>query len=76
MNITVKYSCVMCGVRRKPLAVPAREPLEDVIEWTNYTVLLVHQDHRLSHPDCRETKLSELMIPIDNVERVGGPPVS
>jgi hypothetical protein len=73
--IQCKYSCFKCGILRQLVTVPARED-EDVITWMEKICApALSADHDRRSPACRITELSEVMIPIDGAEKIGGPPV-
>ena len=73
--IKVKYSCALCGIRRREVDVPARGT-EDVVAWLRdvATPALI-RDHQRTSPHCQPTSLSEVMIPVSGTEKVGGPVV-
>jgi hypothetical protein len=73
VEITVKYSCHLCGLRGIEVRVPARE-VEDVRDWMDATIHLVCADHRRRSPQCHPKELYDLMIPMTGADRIGGPP--
>ena len=75
MTIRVFYSCALCGLIKVGLDVPARE-VEDVRVWMDSTILLLSQDHNRLSPHCHPTTLTNLLIPMTGVDRIGGPAVS
>lgn len=72
MVITVLYSCHECGLERVPVGVPARDH-EEVMDWMRQTFRLVSADHRRRSPTCHPVTLSDLSIPIEGTDRIGGP---
>jgi hypothetical protein len=75
MNIyvKVKYSCTLCGVHRVEVDVPARTN-EDVVFWMQEVLgLAVSNDHRARSPLCESRTMSEVMIPLSGVDKLGGP---
>lgn len=74
MNITCKYSCPPCGLKRVALDVPARS-VESVTAWMDATVRRISADHRRRSPHCHAPKLEELLIPMTGTDKVGGPAV-
>lgn len=73
VTIAVKYSCVGCGLVRAEAVVPAREE-EGVVEWVEQTIRRVAADHARRSSWCVGI-LTDLMIPITGVEKIGGPPI-
>jgi hypothetical protein len=76
VEITVKYSCELCGTKRRNLKVMAREPEEDVRTWMDKTVIAVWHDHWRRSPDCTAQALTELMIPVPKDGPIGGATVN
>jgi hypothetical protein len=74
MDIIIKYSCTLCGIYRRHVSVPQREN-EDVRIWMNMVTHRLADDHKLRSPNCRATKLDEVMIPITGADKIGGAPV-
>ena len=74
MDITVLYSCALCGLDRAPCSVPVRRD-EDVRLWMDATIRLVAANHAYRSPDCTAQQLSDLMIPMTGADRMGGPAV-
>ena len=75
IEITVRYSCTLCGVRDRTLAVPAREEAENVVVWMERTIGLVGADHHKQQPGCIARQLHDLKIPMDGAEWIGGPAI-
>lgn len=76
VNITVTYSCGLCGLLNVPALVPAREE-EDVVVWFEATLIpTLSADHRHRSPTCHPDSLQSITIPLTGTERVGGPVVS
>lgn len=75
LKITVRYSCHECGIKDAAVEVPARE-LEDVLVWMDATGRLLGADHARRSPRCRPDHLSDLKIPIEGADRVGGATVN
>jgi hypothetical protein len=74
MTITVRYSCYQCALIKVSCVVPARVD-EDILVWMDQTLRVLAQDHAQRSPGCHPTQLHDLMIPMTNVGRIGGPPV-
>lgn len=75
MNITVMYTCHLCGIVKAKVWVPERGQ-EDVIAFTERTALLCGQDHDARSPKCQAGKL-DLWIPVPaGAERIGEPPIN
>lgn len=73
LTITVKYSCLQCGLYRAECAVPARGD-EDVLEWMNQTIIFLAQDHAARSPSCHPASLHDVRIPFpESADRIGGP---
>lgn len=72
MVTIVYYSCFKCGLDRVPCSVKAREQ-ENVIEWMKILGEKLSADHSERSPDCHPKQLNNIMIPIDNRSKVGGP---
>lgn len=63
--ITVKYSCPLCGIVKRPVEVPARNgPEEDMVEWMKVVGEYLSGDHALKSPDCQVGSLCDVMIPV------------
>ena len=75
LTIVVQYSCDLCGLKRVPVVVPARLH-EEVMVWMDMVIRHVSADHALKRPNCHPEKLTDLLIPLTGVTKVGGPPVS
>ncbi len=74
LTIPVKYSCAVCHLHRVEVAVPVREPEQDVVQWIEgCAVPALAADHRRRSPDCDTTEFSEVLIPMDGRDHVGGP---
>lgn len=69
--IEVKYSCTKCGVNKTSVMVVARSPREDVVEFVNRAALQCKADHDGRSTQCKINKLDELMIPVENENRIG-----
>lgn len=74
-TITVLYSCHFCGLTDIPVQVAARLPGDDLMAWMDQMGRVLSTDHFQRKPDCRPTKLSQVKIPMEGVECVGGVPV-
>jgi hypothetical protein len=73
--IQCKYSCFKCGIHRQIVTVAAREE-EEVDTWLmKICAPALSADHDRRSPACRITQLSEVMIPIEGAEKIGGPAV-
>lgn len=71
----VLYSCAGCGLKNTRCEVRTRRPDEDIIAWMEDAVTFtLSVNHRLHSPECRATSMTEVMIPIDGVERIGDEP--
>jgi hypothetical protein len=64
-EITVLYTCKVCGIEKQPLAVPERAVAVDIRLWMDQTIRRVGQDHALRQPPC-EAKAVDLMIPVND----------
>lgn len=67
------YSCVVCGLVKRPIFLHERESEKDVIEWMEEVKDLVCQDHRLTSSRCQATHITDLLIPIEGAGWLGGP---
>lgn len=67
-----------CGLHRVIAEVPARETATmDVVVWTEQVLgAAVGADHAARSPHCTARTMSEVMIPIDGAQHVGGPVVN
>lgn len=74
MTITVKYSCDVCGLTDVQVEVRARED-EDVTTWMDQTVRRIARHHSGTSPFCTARTLKNLMIPITNADKIGGPSI-
>ena len=72
MTVTVRYSCDLCRISKRPVQVAARGE-EGIGEWMDATLRTVADDHRRLSPWCHPSTLKDLMIPITGTDRVGGP---
>lgn len=76
ITIEVMYSCRKCGLEKIKVQVPARTSKSvHIKKWMDATAYHLSRDHDRRSPRCRIRKLSEIMIPVDNVEWIGGPPI-
>ena len=74
--IPVLYSCVLCGIQKRECMVPERGETEDVVHWMRDTLpRSVQADHLAVSPNCTADKISEVYIPIDGADKIGGPPI-
>jgi hypothetical protein len=46
---------------------------EDVKAWMDKAATVASRDHDNRSPQCRIDELSELMIPVEGAEMIGGP---
>jgi len=73
LTIQVRYSCPLCGLVDTEIPVKARGE-EDVVTWMEETVIIaLANDHNARSPFCKPKQLHNIMIPIQNADRVGGP---
>ena len=70
--VAVLYSCSACGIKDRSVTVNARRE-EGVVEWVEYMGNKLSRDHDIESPHCKITSLSEVKIPIEGTDRVGGP---
>lgn len=75
IRISVMYSCVLCGLQKNVVRVPARPENMDLKKWMDQTIQFVSDDHRSRSPDCIAASLTDLLIPTDGISWVGGPPI-
>lgn len=77
-EIECLYSCDECGVKKQPVAVPAREDGVDFGVWLReVAIFAIMADHNARSPRCRPKTLSELAIPVfDENEPIGSVPRS
>lgn len=61
LTIVCRYTCNTCGIRSRPVVVPARED-EDILTWVRATAARIRGDHRQIVPGCRGT-VCDLMVP-------------
>ena len=64
IGLIVRYSC-LCGLDRVSVAVPFREPGEDIKKWMEMVTLALQHDHAKRKPVCTARSLKEVMIPIN-----------
>lgn len=65
MTVTVRYSCVECGVQNAPVSVRERRPNEDVVYWVEQVCgLQIALDHTQRSPHCTSRKMTDLKIPL------------
>lgn len=76
MNITVLYSCNGCGLKRAEVSAPIRQPDQDLMKWMDTLGICLAQDHAKRSPDCTAHSCSDVMIPINGAQYVGGPAVN
>ena len=71
-TIQCKYSCFKCNIVNRVVTVVARES-EDVVYWMeNICIVTIAKDHSTQSPHCLAKSLSNLMIPIDGADKIGG----
>lgn len=75
LTITVMYSCTQCGLEDRKLAVPARREDMDLMRWMKGLQFYISRDHETVSPTCTSRVMRQLKIPIQNADRVGGPPI-
>jgi hypothetical protein len=72
VTVRVLYSCVPCGLSKVACEVPERGPYEDVSDWVGRTLpAAIKADHSRRSPACQAATISEVLIPMTGVERVG-----
>jgi hypothetical protein len=73
VTITVKYSCVPCGLMKVDCEVPARTDSEPVVKWTEEVMAVaIAVDHMMRSPACTATEISEVWVPISGADHIGG----
>ena len=61
--VEVLYSCMGCGLKKRPVTVPERPTVQPVGEWINEMVMrYVGLDHMAMSPLCTHPK-ADLMLP-------------
>jgi hypothetical protein len=74
VTIDCMYSCHQCGIVKAHVAVPVRQPDEDVATWVmDRVATAISLDHDARSPQCSITKLDEVYIPTDGRDYIGGP---
>ena len=70
-QVTIRYSCELCGLKDREVSVPARSG-EDILDWMKGVceVALV-ADHDETSPDCCPASFQNVMIPISG-DTIGG----
>jgi hypothetical protein len=72
-TITIKYSCVSCGIDNIAVEVACRQT-EDVVVWVERVMALaISDDHFKRSPHCTSRSMSKVMIPVTGVDKIGGP---
>lgn len=74
MKITVLYSCDECKLVKVSCEVNARDQ-EDIVDWMDYLIKALAIDHHRRSPNCHPKQLTNLMIPIHNAKKIGGPAI-
>lgn len=75
LQIGVRYTCLPCGIRDREVKVPARTT-EDVVHWVEkVAAVAIGADHMATSPHCRATHMTNIKIPMDGTDRVGGAPL-
>jgi hypothetical protein len=70
--ITILFSCNECGIKKHKLQIPAREsPEHNVCEYMKMVAAWVGDEHKKISPNCKATKISDLMIPMDGADFIG-----
>jgi hypothetical protein len=72
-TIEVLWSCARCRVWRAKLLAPARASGSDVLDWMQDTVAQVQRAHLARSPGCPARELTELLIPMEHTDYIGGP---
>lgn len=76
VTVECMYSCALCGLKRVKCQVTAREEKEDIVHWVREVAAVeLSADHSKRSPDCHPKVLSEVLIPTDGVEYLGGPTI-
>jgi hypothetical protein len=64
--ITVKYSCDLCGIEKRDVAVPSREHKHVDIKFYVEQIIVhaIKDDHSKASPHCKSKMITKLMIPL------------
>ncbi len=73
--ITVFYSCLDCGLIKRPVKVEARGE-EDVRIWMQKMGAALARDHMNRSPGCCPKTLADVTIPTTGTDRIGGPAIN
>lgn len=69
--VKASYTCHVCEIRDREIAVRERGPTEDVVAWMYCVQIVMGDDHARTSPDCPSRHM-DLKIPIANAEaRIG-----
>ena len=74
MTQTIKclYTCTGCGLKEQSVQVPSCGD-EDVLDWFRDTLTpALAKDHTNRSPLCMSREMSEVRIPIDGSDKIGG----
>jgi hypothetical protein len=75
-RLVIRYSCHVCGLEKVEASVRYRASEEDLIAWMKEVVTpALCADHDARSPHCHPDGLSDVLIPIDGAEWIGGPAV-
>lgn len=72
-TLTVFYSCFACGLDDVMCEAPVRQKYEDVFVWMEKLSYVLSDDHDARSPECHVSVLSNIKVPIDGANMIGGP---
>lgn len=73
-TIIVRFTCALCDLRDVEVAVPVREPEEDIRHWVETTLgNALQAEHNRRRPFCPSRRAKDVKIPIDGRPNIGGP---
>lgn len=76
LTTTVLYTCNMCGLVKIPVKVKAREKEEDLEKWMLQMGAELSENHNRRSPNCKPKTFTNIMIPYDGTDYVGGPKIN
>jgi hypothetical protein len=73
-TIRCLYSCSSCGLKNQAVQVPSRGE-ESVTDWMENTFMpAISRDHSSRSPHCMSGTMTEVKIPIEGADKIGGIP--
>ncbi len=71
-TLSVRYTCVLCGLEDMQCSIPARAAGTDIVTWMkNQVITAVQEDHKRRSPWCPAREITTLKIPYSGSGPIG-----